>query len=48
MNLDTIFASMMDFSSDGIGQVLLQVVQVIYTLLYPSNADPATPVDVPF
>ena len=47
MNIDAILAQATAFSSEGIGQVLLQIAQALYTLLYPANSDPATPVEIP-
>ncbi|WIM70893.1 hypothetical protein [Corynebacterium suedekumii] len=48
MNIDDILAQATAFSSEGIGQVLLQIAQAFYTILYPSNSDAATPVEIPF
>ncbi|MFI5505718.1 hypothetical protein ACFLIN_10340 [Corynebacterium kutscheri] len=32
----------LEFFSTGIGKVIADVLKVIYTILYPSNADSAT------
>lgn len=47
MNFDEILAPMIDFSSDGIGAILAQIGEILYAILYPANADPATPIEIP-
>ena len=45
--MNDILASALDFYSDGIGALLLQIAEAFYSLLYPANADAATPVIIP-
>ncbi|MGD7003503.1 hypothetical protein [Corynebacterium halotolerans] len=47
MNFDEILAPVIEFFSDGIGAVIASIGEVLYNLSYPSNADPASPVDIP-
>ena len=47
MNFDEILAPIIDFFSDGIGAIIAQIGDILYALLYPANADPATPVEIP-
>jgi hypothetical protein len=42
MDYQALLESAVEFSSDGIGAVMLKVAEFFYTILYPSNADPAT------
>ncbi|WIM73606.1 hypothetical protein QP028_08265 [Corynebacterium suedekumii] len=49
MNIDDILAQATALLLwKRIGQVLLQIAQAFYTILYPSNSDAATPVEIPF
>ncbi|OAH30282.1 hypothetical protein AYJ05_05875 [Corynebacterium stationis] len=43
MDYKELLDSAVEFSSDGIGAIMLKVAEFFYTILYPSNADPATP-----
>lgn len=36
-----------DFFSHGIGQIIANVMRVLYGLFYPSNAEAAHPVELP-
>ena len=47
MNLDDLIAPAVEFSSQGVGAVLLDILKSIYHLLYPANAEAATPVVIP-
>lgn len=47
MNFDEILAPLIEFFSEGIGAIIAQVGEFLYDLLYPSNADAATPVVIP-
>ncbi|WP_257159920.1 hypothetical protein [Corynebacterium cystitidis] len=47
MNLDAIIESAVAFSSDGIGAILLKVLTALYDVFYPSNAEAATPIEIP-
>ncbi|WP_169747267.1 hypothetical protein [Corynebacterium epidermidicanis] len=41
MDINSLMAPLVEFSSTGIGQILANVMQVIYAILYPSNAPAA-------
>lgn len=45
MNFDEILAPVIDFFSDGIGAVIAGIAEFLYELLFPSNADPAAPIN---
>ncbi|WP_179948286.1 hypothetical protein [Corynebacterium liangguodongii] len=47
MDFNALLAPVVAFSSEGIGKVLFDVLQVIYGLLYPANAEPARPIEIP-
>ncbi|WP_394284847.1 hypothetical protein [Corynebacterium sp.] len=47
MNFDDILNAAAEFSSEGVGAMLLEAAIFLYELLYPANAGPAGPVDVP-
>lgn len=47
MNFDAILNPAIAFSSEGIGAVLLDFAQVIYTFLFPANSDAAHPIEIP-
>ena len=47
MNFDAILNPAIASSSEGIGAVMLDIAQVIYTLLYPANSDPAHVIEIP-
>lgn len=47
MNLDDLIGPAIEFFSHGIGAILADVAKFIYALLYPANAEAATPVVIP-
>ncbi|WP_168707206.1 hypothetical protein [Corynebacterium endometrii] len=42
MDLNALLAPVIDFFSDGIGAVIAQIAEVVYSILFPANADAAT------
>lgn len=47
MNLDALTQQITQFSSEGIGKTIRDVLWTIYSILYPANADAARPVEIP-
>ncbi|GAB3703180.1 hypothetical protein [Corynebacterium nasicanis] len=47
MNVDAILNQAIAFSSEGIGAVMLNIAQVIYTALFPANSEAARPILIP-
>lgn len=47
MNFEEILAPVIEFFSDGIGAIIASFGEILYNLSYPSNADPATPIEIP-
>ncbi|MDY6049519.1 MAG: hypothetical protein SPI77_02995 [Corynebacterium sp.] len=46
MNFDAIMEQASNFSSEGLGAQLKALFEVIFSFLYPANADPASPVEI--
>lgn len=47
MDFNAILGQAAAFSSEGIGKIIFDVLQSLYALLYPANADAAHPVEIP-
>jgi len=47
MDFDAILTPAIEFSSEGIGAVMLNIAEVIYGFLYPANSEAAYPIDIP-
>lgn len=47
MDINSIMMPIIDFFSHGIGQIIANVMRVLYGLFYPSNAEAAHPVELP-
>ncbi|WP_197079705.1 hypothetical protein [Corynebacterium kalinowskii] len=47
MDINSIMTPVLDFFSHGIGEIIANVMRVIYALIYPANAEAARPVDLP-
>ncbi|WP_169740225.1 hypothetical protein [Corynebacterium atypicum] len=47
MDLNAIFAPLMDFLATDFGQLVARVVTAIYEALFPANAEAAYPIPTP-
>lgn len=47
MDLGAVLEPVLGFFREGIGKVILDVLTFLYNLLYPANAESATPVEIP-
>ncbi|MEJ5997819.1 hypothetical protein [Corynebacterium sp. H130] len=47
MDINSIMTQVVDFFSHGIGEIIANVMRVIYAVLYPANAEAAHPVELP-
>ncbi|EFK55405.1 hypothetical protein KBP53_10820 [Corynebacterium genitalium ATCC 33030] len=47
MNIDAILGQLTAFFSEGIGKTIKDVLWTIYTILFPANAEPARPIEIP-
>lgn len=47
MNFGALVEPLVAFFSDGIGKTIMDVLSVIYQVLFPANAPAATPQELP-
>ncbi|QMV84119.1 hypothetical protein HW450_06920 [Corynebacterium hindlerae] len=47
MDINSIMGPIVDFFTHGIGQIIANVMRVIYSIFYPSNAEAAHPIELP-
>ena len=47
MDLGALLEPLVAFSSQGIGKVFVDILEGLYNLLYPANAEAARPVETP-
>ncbi|QNE90355.1 hypothetical protein H0194_05140 [Corynebacterium incognita] len=47
MNFNEILEPVIEFFSHGIGAIIAEVAKFLYHFAYPSNAEGATPVEIP-
>lgn len=47
MNFDALLAPVIDFFSTGIGQVIRNIAEFLYSIFSPSNAEAAHPIEIP-
>ncbi|WP_169332002.1 hypothetical protein [Corynebacterium caspium] len=46
MDLEALLKPLIEFFSSGIGAVIANIVKALYAVLYPANAEAATPLDL--
>lgn len=47
MDIGAMLDPLVQFFSEGIGKMIADAMTVLYELLYPANAEPAAPVEIP-
>lgn len=47
MDLGALVEPLVAFSSEGIGKTIMDILSVIYQVLFPANAPAATPQELP-